>query len=366
MTILTQSYMTGEGTGQLLYETIGNCFDRIANQHPDNEALVVGYQNIRWTYSQLQTEVDKLAAGLIALGFKPGDRIGIWGPNSYEWALTQLATAKIGAIMVCINPAYRLWELEFALNKVECKGIITAVSFKDSNYIKMLEELVPELAQCEPGQLASNKVPSMDTIIRMGDSTTPGMFNFSDVCEQGGKKEYSRLEELNVELQPDDPVNIQFTSGTTGHPKGATLSHNNILNNGMIAGQAMQFTVKDKLCMPVPLYHCFGMVLGVLACITHGATVVFPGDAFEPLSTLKAVHDEKCTALHGVPTMFVMELDHAEFGELDLSSLRTGMIAGAPCPEELMNRIIKKLHMEEVIIAYGQTELSPRTPHCLV
>jgi len=359
MTTLTQSYITGVGSSQLLYETIGNCFDRIAEKYPDNEALVVGFQDIRWSYSELKNQVDKLATGLIALGIEPGDRIGIWGPNSYEWLLTQLATAKIGAIMVCINPAYRVYELEYALNKVECKAIITAESFKSSHYLDLLQEVAPELKDCDPGQLKASKLPHLTTVIRMGEEKTAGMYNFSDVCETGGETEYSRLTELKIELQPDDAINIQFTSGTTGHPKGATLSHNNILNNGFITGQAMHLTDSDKLCMPVPLYHCFGMVLSVLACMTHGATIVMSGQAFDPTSVLETVHKEKCTALNGVPTMFVMELDHPDFAKFDLSSLRTGIIAGAPCPEELMNDIMNKLYMKQVIIAYGQTELSP-------
>jgi len=359
MTILTQSYITGAGSGQLLYETIGNCFDRIAEQYPENEALVVSYQNIRWNYKELKNKVDRLATGLIALGIEPGDRIGIWGPNSYEWLLTQLATAKIGAIMVCINPAYRVYELEYALNKVECKALITAESFKSSQYLSMLQEVAPELENCAPGKLKASKLPYLTTVIRMGEEKTAGMYNFSAVCETGGEKEYNRLAELKVELQPDDAINIQFTSGTTGHPKGATLSHNNILNNGLITGQAMKFTDSDRLCMPVPLYHCFGMVLSVLVCVTHGATIVMSGQTFDPTSVLETVQSEKCTALNGVPTMFVMELDHPDFAQFDLSTLRTGIIAGAPCPEELMNDIMNKMYMKHVIIAYGQTELSP-------
>lgn len=351
--------MTGEGSGQLLYETIGNCFDRTVKKYPNNEAVVASYQNIRWSYKQLSNEVNKLATGLISLGIEPGERIGIWGPNSAEWLVTQLATAKIGAIMVCINPAYRIYELEYALNKVECKAIITDESFKSCNYIQMIQELAPELADCEPGQLSAKKLPHLSTVIRMGEEQASGMYNFADVCAKGCAQDYVQLDELKVNLQPDDAINIQFTSGTTGHPKGATLSHNNILNNGYTGAKAMQFTENDKLCIPVPLYHCFGMVLGVLACVTHGATIVMPTAAFEPQAVLEAVHQEKCTALHGVPTMFVMELEHPNFQQFDLSSLRTGMIAGAPCPEELMNNIIAKLHMEKVIIAYGQTELSP-------
>ena len=356
---LTQSYMTGEGSGQLLYETIGRCFDRIATQNADTLALVVRHQDIRWTYREFREQVDRLATGLIALGIEPGDRVGIWGPNSYEWVLTQFATAKIGAIMVCINPAYRLYELEFVLNKVECKAIVAAEKFKSSEYLNMLNALAPEISTCEPGYLRAEKLPTLTSVIRMGAAHSPGMFNFDEVCSLGDDNAYDRLAVLDSELGPDDAINIQFTSGTTGNPKGATLTHVNILNNGYEAGKGMALTPEDKLCIPVPLYHCFGMVLGVLAAVSHGATMVFPGPVYDPLSTLAAVQEEKCTALHGVPTMFVTELDHPEFNNFDVSTLRTGIIAGAPCPEELMKRIIGDLHMETVLIGYGQTEVSP-------
>ncbi len=359
MTKLTKSYMVGEGTGQLLYETIGTCFDRVVNRHPDNLALVVRHQDIRWTYKKLQQEVDRLASGLIALGIEPGDRVGVWGPNSYEWVITQFATAKIGAILVNVNPAYRLFELEFVLNKVECKAIIAAEKFKSSEYLNMLNALAPELATCEPGYLRAGKLPNLTTVIRMGEERSPGMFNFEDVCNLGGDEEHARLAALRDVLLPDDAINIQFTSGTTGNPKGATLTHCNILNNGYESGKGMALTPDDRLCIPVPLYHCFGMVLGVLAAVTRGATMVFPSPVFDPLTTLQAVEAEKCTALHGVPTMFVTELDHPEFASFDVSTLRTGIIAGAPCPEKLMQQIINDLHMENVLIGYGQTEVSP-------
>jgi len=359
MTKLTKSYMVGEGTGQLLYETIGTCFDRVADDNPDNLALIVRHQDIRWTYKELQRQVDRLAAGLIALGIEPGDRVGIWGPNSYEWVMTQFATAKIGAILVNVNPAYRLFELEFVLNKVECKAIIAAEKFKSSEYLNMLNKLAPEMSTCEPGYLRAGKLPHLTTVIRMGEGRSPGMFNFSQVCDFGGDDEYQRLEELRNILLPDDAINIQFTSGTTGNPKGATLTHCNILNNGYESGKGMGLTPDDRLCIPVPLYHCFGMVLGVLAAVTRGATMVFPNPVFDPLTTLQGVAAEKCTALHGVPTMFVTELDHPEFANFDVSTLRTGIIAGAPCPEKLMQQIIDDLHMENVLIGYGQTEVSP-------
>ncbi len=356
---LTQSYFSGASSAQIIYQTIGNTLDRITGQFPDNEALVVRHQGIRWTYSELLEQVDRLATGLLSLGIEPGDRVGIWGPNSYEWAMVQYATARIGAIMVCINPAYRLHELEYALNKVECKAIVTAERFKTSDYLGMLENLAPELVRCEPGYLKAHRLPHLEIVIRMGETTSPGMLNFDAVCAMGNGIERDRLAELSAELRPDDPINIQFTSGTTGSPKGATLTHCNILNNGYLCAASMGFSDQDRLCIPVPLYHCFGMVMGNLACLSHGATAIYPNDGFDPLLTLQTVAEERCTALHGVPTMFINELDHPGFGDFDLSSLRTGIMAGAPCPVEVMKRVQADMHMQDVLIAYGQTETSP-------
>ena len=359
MNPLTRSYYSGASDAQIIYETIGSYFDKIANLHSTNSALVVRHQGINWTYGELQARVDQLAMGLIHLGIEPGDRVGIWGPNSSEWVLVQLATAKIGAIMVCINPAYRLYELEYALNKVECKTLITDVSFKTSDYLGMINTLAPELESSHPGKLEAKKLPYLKHVIRMGSDNTPGMYNFDAVCAAGTDDDQATMDALQGRLQPDDAINIQFTSGTTGNPKGATLSHCNILNNGFLTGLAMQLGPEDKLCIPVPLYHCFGMVLSVLACVSHGATMVFPGPAFDPEETLKSVDNEGCTALHGVPTMFITELDHPRFSDYDLSTLRTGIMAGAPCPVEVMKRVLSEMHMDDILIAYGQTELSP-------
>jgi fatty-acyl-CoA synthase len=359
MTAIEKSYYCGASTTQIIYETIGGFFDRVAEKYPDSQALILRHQGVEWTYAELQRRVDQLAAGLLALGIVPGDRVGIWGPNSAEWVLTQLATAKLGAIMVCINPSYRLYELEYALNKVECKALITDESFKTSDYLGMLNTLAPELECCEPGALASTKLPKLKHVIRMGSSSSAGMHNFDQVCELATDADRAALVGLQTQLKPDDAINIQFTSGTTGNPKGATLSHCNILNNGYLTGEAMRLTPADKLCIPVPLYHCFGMVLAVLACVSHGATMVFPSEAFDPQQTLQTVQDERCTALHGVPTMFITELDHPNFSSFDLSSLRTGIMAGAPCPIEVMKRVISEMHMRDILIAYGQTELSP-------
>jgi fatty-acyl-CoA synthase len=359
MAPLTHSYFCGASTTQIIYKTIGRYFDEIVQEHPDNSALLVRHQGISWTYRELQARVDQLASGLLALNVRPGDRVGIWGPNSSEWVLVQLATAKIGAVMVCINPAYRLYELEYALNKVSCSVLICDAQFKSSDYLGMITTLAPELALSGQEHLQAEKIPHLQHVVRMGSEHTPGMHNFDDVCHMGGAVELELLQALQNQLKPDDAINIQFTSGTTGNPKGATLSHCNILNNGFLTGLAMQLTPKDKLCVPVPLYHCLGMVMSVLACVSHGATMVFPGPSFDPEETLRTVEEESCTALHGVPTMFINELDHPKFADFNLSSLRTGIMAGAPCPVEVMKRVISEMHMESVLIAYGQTELSP-------
>jgi fatty-acyl-CoA synthase len=359
MTRLTQSYVSGTTDQPLLDETIPAAFERTAARFSDREALVVRHQGVRCTYAELKAQVDSLAAGLLALGLEPGDRVGIWAPNCAEWVITQFATAKAGLIMVNINPAYRVTELEYALNKVGCRALITASTFKTSNYLAMLESLAPELGACEPGALKSAKLPHLETVIRLGEDTTPGMFRFADVCALADQAGLARLDEVAATLDPDDAINIQFTSGTTGFPKGATLSHRNILNNGFFVTQAMRFSELDRLCIPVPLYHCFGMVMGTLGCVTHGAAMVFPDEAFEPGSVLEAVQAEKCTALYGVPTMFVAILGHPNFKAFDMSSLRTGIMAGAPCPIEVMKRVVSDMGMGEVTIAYGMTETSP-------
>ncbi|MGZ5932339.1 MAG: AMP-binding protein [Rhizomicrobium sp.] len=356
--MLRQSYFSAISDKPLVYETIGACFDRIASAYPDRDGLIVRHQNIRWTYGEYRAEVNRLAAGLLALGIGKGQRVGIWAPNCFEWCLTQFATAKIGAILVCINPAYRTFELEFALNKSGCVALVTAQKYLTSDYAGMLRELAPELATCEPGELQAARLPHLKHIIAMGETAPAGMWKFADICARGENRT-AQLYDIAKTLSPDDAINIQFTSGTTGMPKGATLSHFNILNNGRIVGEGMHFTERDRLCIPVPLYHCFGMVMSNLACISHGATAVFPNDGFDPVKTLEAVEAERCTALHGVPTMFIAELEHPRFHEFDLSTLRTGIMAGAPCPVEVMKRVQADMHMTEVLIAYGQTETSP-------
>ncbi|HEY2245317.1 MAG TPA: AMP-binding protein [Xanthobacteraceae bacterium] len=356
---LELSYVHGASDQPLIGKTIGQFFDEACGKWASRPALVVRHQKVRFTYGELRQAVDKLAAGLLTLGLDPGDRIGIWSPNNSEWVLTQFATAKAGLVLVNINPAYRIAELEYALVKVGCKALILAERFKTSDYIGMLRELAPELGQAQPGELQSARLPSLRSVVLLGDAWHPGTFRFSEIMTRGGPEEAERIAALSPQLQFDEPINIQFTSGTTGFPKGATLSHNNILNNGFFIGEAMRLTPEDRLCIPVPLYHCFGMVLGNLAALTHGACMVFPGEGFDPLATLQAVAEERCTALHGVPTMFIAQLDHPEFGKFDLSSLRTGIMAGSPCPIEVMKRAVAKMSLREITIAYGMTETSP-------
>src|SRR5579872_6873389 len=359
MTTAAPSYAHGTSTVALLGETIGNCFDRTVARCGDRPALIACQQGIRWTYRELSERVDAFAAGLLALGLKPGERIGIWSPNNAEWVVTQFATAKAGLILVNINPAYRLAELEYALNKSGCTALITAARFKTSDYLGMLRELAPELARAAPGNLHAAKLPDLRLIVTIGAESHTGMIPFADVAGLGGDAERRHIAALAETLQFDEPINIQFTSGTTGFPKGATLTHHNILNNGFFIARAMKFTEHDRLCIPVPLYHCFGMVLGNLACLTHGAAMIYPSEAFEPLAALEAVEAERCTALHGVPTMFIAEMDHPDFARFDLQSLRTGIMAGSPCPIEVMKRAVDQMHLGEITIAYGMTETSP-------
>ncbi|UGX89088.1 AMP-binding protein [Phyllobacterium meliloti] len=357
--MIRESYVHGASNQPLIGETIGRHFDHIAGRFPDRPALVVRHQDVRLTYSELRQRVDALAAGFIALGLQPGERIGIWSPNNVEWVLTQFATAKAGLILVNINPAYRSHELEYAVNKVGCSALILSPALKTSNYLDILREIAPEVASCAPGALKSKKLPTLHTVIRLGTEKTPGMLNFADVEEAATPQATEQLEALASVLQFDDPINIQFTSGTTGSPKGATLTHHNILNNGFFIGEAMRLTEIDRLCIPVPFYHCFGMVLGNLACLTHGSCMVIPSEAFDPLAVLQTVEAEKCTGLHGVPTMFIAILGHADFKTFDLSSLRTGIMAGSPCPIEVMRKVIQEMHQSEITIAYGMTETSP-------
>jgi fatty-acyl-CoA synthase len=362
-TPLTHSHTRGRTDTPLIEQTLGAFFDAMVERFPEREALVVVHQGRRYTYRELQTESRRLASALLRLGLKPGDRIGIWSHNNSEWVLMQLATAMAGLVLVNINPAYRTAEVEYALNKVDCKALVVMPRFKTSDYLGMLRELAPEWAHARAGQpLESQTLPHLKHAIWIDvegeGADEPGFMRFTELMKTGDPQD-ARLAEVARLLHNGDAINIQFTSGTTGFPKGATLTHRNILNNGFFIGEAMKLTEEDRLCIPVPLYHCFGMVLGNLAVLTHGGCIVYPNDAFEPLSVLQTVQDEKCTGLHGVPTMFIAELDHPRFAEFDLGTLRTGIMAGSPCPIEVMKRVQRDMNMAEVTIAYGMTETSP-------
>ncbi len=359
MTEIADSYVCGISDAPLLGETIGHSLDEAVLRWGNREALVSPSHGVRWTWQEFAERVDALAAGFLALGLERGARIGVWSLNRPEWTLTQFAAAKAGLILVTINPAYRLSELEFALAKVGCAAIVTATAFKTSNYMEMLNTLLPELATAQPGDLHAARLPQLRAVIQIGGPSSPGTIAFDEVAGMGGARHREALAALAKTLQFDDAVNIQFTSGTTGSPKGVTLTHHNILNNGYFVGRAMRLTEHDRICIPVPLYHCFGMVMGNLAAVTSGAAMIYPGEGFDPLVALQTIEREKCTTLYGVPTMFIAELDHPDFAKFNLSSLRTGIMAGAPCPIEVMRRVNESMNMREVTIAYGMTETSP-------
>ena len=334
------SYTAGPTDAPLIEETIDANFRATVTAHPDREALVVRHQGVRWSYTELDAEIDRLARALLASGLAVGDRVALWAPNRYEWVLAQYATARIGVIMVCINPAYRTHELEFALNQSGSVMLLAAPEFKTSNYRQMWADV-------------AEKCPEIREAIFFDDPT------WDALLERAERVTSDEVKERSESLVNTDPINIQYTSGTTGLPKGATLTHRNILNNGYFVGEGCGYTEHDRVCIPVPFYHCFGMVMGNLGCTSHGSTMVIPNDAFEPVSVLEAVQDEKCTSLYGVPTMFIAELGVPEFESYDLSSLRTGIMAGSPCPVEVMKQVIERMNMDEVTIAYGMTETSP-------
>jgi fatty-acyl-CoA synthase len=353
-----ESYVHGSSGPPLIGKTIGALLDEVSATDGSREALVVTHQKIRWTYSELKSRSDAFASGLLSLGLEPGDRVGIWAPNCAEWTIAQFATAKAGLILVNINPAYRLSELEHVLRSVGCRALITAARFKASDYIAMIRELVPELGN-RTGKLKSLRLPELRHVISIGDGSYAGCLAFDQVLDRYKQLGSRRLDSVAATIQMDDAVNIQFTSGTTGLPKGATLSHHNLINNAFFVGEATGIEPGSRVCIPVPLYHCFGMVMGNLGCVTHAATMVYPSESFDPLKTLETVEAERCDVLYGVPTMFIAQLNHPEFSRFDLSPLRRGIMAGAPCPIEVMKEVASTMHMSEITIAYGMTETSP-------
>ncbi|HXJ83799.1 MAG TPA: AMP-binding protein, partial [Candidatus Methylomirabilis sp.] len=355
----TWSYTSGISDRPLLGLTIGDMFDDICARYPGNEALVSCQQGLRYTYRELRSEVDRCARALMSLGVEKGQRLGIWAPNCAEWTIVQFATAKIGTILVNINPSYRLNEVQYALRQSGCTWLVIAPEFKTSDYTGMVHELAPELASSRPGTLRAAQLPDLRTVIRLGEQGSPGMLTWGALLGEAASVTADDLARRQRQQEFDDPINIQYTSGTTGYPKGATLSHHNILNNGYFVTELLQFTDRDRLLIPVPLYHCFGMVMGNLGCVSHGATMIYPSAGFEPTAVLEAAQAERATALYGVPTMFIAQLNHPDFARYDLSSLRTGIMAGSPCPVEVMKQVKSLMHMEDVAIAYGMTETSP-------
>lgn len=359
MTQVRLSYAYGTSNQPLLGMTIGEKFDQACQQYADQDALVSVHQNVRLTYKQLQQQVNAFACSLLKLGFKKGDRLAIWSPNCVEWTITQFAAFKAGVILVNLNPAYKSNELEFVLNKVSCKGLVIASQFKSTNYQNILTKIAPELCQADNKVLNAKCLPHLKHVIKIDDQAHTGMHRFQDLLTAPTTHMLKKLQHIASELQFDETINIQFTSGTTGNPKGTMLTHNNILNNGYFVGEAIHLSPQDRVCISVPLFHCFGMVMGNLACITHGSTMVYPSAVFNPLDTLKAIQQEKCTAAYGVPTMFIAILEHEQFDEFNLSSLRTGIMAGSPCPQEIMQRVIDRMHMAQITICYGMTETAP-------
>ena len=353
------SFVSGSSSQPLLFSTVDEVLKRAVAAGADRAAIVAPQQLARYTFRELDAAVERVARGFVACGLRSGERVGIWAPNGIEWVLTMFAAARAGLILVNINPAYRTHELEHALRLVGCRALVFAAAYKSSDYLAILCELMPELPGAPPGRVRSARLPELQLLVRIGVGSAPGCMSFKDLEAEGNRLGVDALAGPRANSDPDQPVNIQFTSGTTGSPKGATLTHFNIVNNAFFVGECMRLTAADRVCIPVPLYHCFGMVLGLLATMTHGAASIFPCEGFDPLLTLQTVQRERCTALHGVPTMFIAELEHPRFAEFDLTSLRTGIMAGAPCPIAVMRRVVTDMHMPDVTICYGMTETSP-------
>jgi len=363
-----KSYFHRGGDQPLLGSTIPEHFAAIVQSFPDREAIVSTHQDRRLSYSELAQQVDHVARALFVLGYGKGDRIGVWSTNNIEWLLLQLATARIGVILVNINPAYKPRELAYALQRSEVQCVFTMPAFRSSNYVEMLVELLPELKQTVDGDLSSDEFPFMRQVVvfeplklKQTESPYPGIMNWYEFLAVGEDVNIDQLNAVTASLDMDDAINIQYTSGTTGFPKAVLLSHHNILNNAYFSALAMHFTEQDRLAVPVPFYHCFGMVLANLLCLSVGACIVLPSEHFDALAVLQTIEAEKCTAVHGVPTMFIAQLEHPRFAEFDLTSLRTGIMAGAPCPPSLMTRVMEQMHCREILIGYGETEASPIT-----
>ena len=358
---MKKSYAFTASETELLYYTIGEHLEETVTKYPETEALVATWRNERYTYREFYDICRRAAKGFMKLGVAKGDRVAIWATNYPEWVITQFATAIIGAILVTVNPAYRSHELDYCIRDSQSQTLLLIRSYKTSDYLSMFYQACPETKNAKAGAIESKRFPYLKNVIFLGKEAHEGMYNWEDLLEMGGYITDEDLKEREESLDPDDVINIQYTSGTTGLPKGASLTHRGILNNGFCVAEYMKFTSLDKLCIPVPFYHCFGMVLSNLACVTHGATMVLPSEYFEPLAVLETVERERCTALHGVPTMFIAELEHPEFSRFNLTSLRTGIMAGSPCPMQVMKRVVDQMHAHAITICYGLTECSPVT-----
>jgi fatty-acyl-CoA synthase len=355
----TTSYSRGADNPPLMTLCIGEILDQVAIRYPESPALILRQEGLRFNWSELQVEVERTARGLMALGFVRGDRVGIWATNVSQWVLMQFATAKAGIILVNLNLRFRAHELDYVLKQSGCKGLVMQHAFRDCDYVETLRQLAPELDTCTAGHLYAKLLPDLRHVIYIGDNPPAGMMSWSDMLARSERITPAELRVRERSLNPRDTINIQYTSGTTGTPKGAELSHYNVANNGRFIGDSMKLTERDKVCIPVPFYHCFGMVLGNMACLTHASAMVIPADYFDPLATMQTIHEERCTAVYGVPTMFIAEFSHPRFKEFDFTSLRTGIMAGSLCPIELMRRVINEMHCGELTICYGLTEASP-------
>jgi fatty-acyl-CoA synthase len=353
------SYVSGVGLTSLLDSCIGEVLDAAAHAWPESLALISCHQNRRFTYAQLHAEVERFALGLLRLGVRKGDRVGIWATNCSEWVITQFATAKVGGLLVNLNPAYRAYELKYALAQSECQTLIMVPQFNKENFVSIFFETCPEAKNSKPGALSSQELPHLRNLILIGETYPESFFGWSQVAAMGDASSRAELTKRAADLSCDEPINIQYTSGTTGRPKGAVLSHHNIVNNALLVTDSMRMTAAERICIPVPFYHCFGMVMGNMGAVVKGCTIVIPAEHFDALKTLEAVSGEKCNALYGVPTMFRAELEHPDFHRFDLSSLRTGIMAGSPCPIHLMKQVVTEMHCSGITIAYGQTESSP-------